>query len=176
MTEVYEPSDDSYFFAEFLKRYLKKFKPKNYLDVGCGSGILAKTVSKFFNNKNILCLDINPSAVSTTRLLGFKTIKSNLFLRVPKKQKFDLITFNAPYLPEEEIEPYSSKLITTGGKSGDEISVKFLKQAKEHLNEKGRILLLISSLTPMEKINKFKPKLVAKKKIFFEELRIFEFK
>jgi len=176
MTEIYEPSDDSYFFAEFLKRYLKKSKPQTYLDMGCGSGILAKTVSNFFKKENILCVDINPSAVSANRLLGFKAIKSNLFSKIHKKKKFDLITFNAPYLPEEEIEPASSKLITTGGKLGDEISLKFLKQAKEHLTPDGKTLLLISSLTPMEKINKFKPKLVAKKKIFFEELRIYEFK
>lgn len=176
MTEIYEPSDDSYFFAEFLKRYLKKSKPQTYLDMGCGSGILAKTVSNFFKKENILCVDINPSAVSANRLLGFKATRSNLFSKIQKKKKFDLITFNAPYLPEEKIEPDSSKLITTGGKRGDEISLKFLKQAKDHLTKDGRTLLLISSLTPMEKINKFKPKLVAKKKIFFEELRIYEFK
>jgi release factor glutamine methyltransferase len=176
MTEIYEPSDDSYFFAEFLKRYLKKSKPQTYLDIGCGSGILAKTVSNFFKKENILCADINPSAVSATRLLGFKTIKSNLFSKIEKKKKFDLITFNAPYLPEGEYEPSESMLITTGGKRGDEISLKFLKQAKEHLTEKGKVLLLISSLTPVERINKLKPKLLAKKKIFFEELRIYEFK
>ena len=87
-----------------------------------------------------------------------------------------MITFNAPYLPEAKHEPKCSKLITTGGKKGDEISLKFLKQAKEHLNENGRILLLISSLTPLEKINKFEPKILAKKKLFFEELKILEFK
>jgi len=174
--EIYEPSDDSYFFAEFLKKYLKKNHPKTFLDIGCGSGILAKTVSKFFSNKDILCADINPSAVVTTKLLGFKTIKSNLFSKIQKNKKFDLITFNAPYLPEGEYESKESQLITTGGKNGDEISSKFIKQAKEHLNEKGKILLLVSSLTPMEKISKYKPKLVAKKKIFFEELRIYEFK
>jgi release factor glutamine methyltransferase len=176
MTEIYEPSDDSFFFAGFLKNYLKKNKPETFLDIGCGSGILAKTVFKFFKKENILCADINPSAVSATRLLGFKTIKSNLFSKVPKKQKFDLITFNAPYLPEGEYEPKDSMLITTGGKEGDEISLKFLKQAKEHLADNGKILLLISSLTPIEKINKFKPKILAKKKLFFEKLLILEFR
>jgi len=174
--EIYEPSDDSFFFAGFLKNYIKKNKPSSFLDIGCGSGILAKSVCKFFSKKNILCADINASAVSATRLVGFKAIKSNLFSKIPKNQKFDLITFNAPYLPEAKHEPKCSKLITTGGKKGDEISLKFLKQAKEHLNENGRILLLISSLTPLEKINKFEPKILAKKKLFFEELKILEFK
>ena len=69
------------------------------------------------------------------------------------------------------------KIVFAGvGKRGDEISLKFLKQAKEHLTDHGKILLLISSLTPIEKIEKFKPKIVGKRKIFFEELRILEFK
>lgn len=174
--EVYEPSDDSFFFAGFLKNYVKKNKPKTFLDMGCGSGILAKTVSNFFKKSDILCADINPAAVSATRLIGFKTIKSNLFSKVPKNKKFDLITFNAPYLPEAENEPQDSKLITTGGKNGDEISLKFLKQSREHLREGGKILLLISSLTPLDRINKFKPKVLTKKSLFFEKLLILEFR
>jgi release factor glutamine methyltransferase len=176
MAEIYEPSDDSYFFAEYLKKYFKKNKPKNVCDMGCGSGILAKISSKFVGEKNVLAVDINPTAVMAVKLLGLNAIKSNLFSKVPKTKIFDLILFNAPYLPEAKKEPSSSKLITTGGKNGDEISIKFLEQAKEHLNEKGKILLLISSLTPLEKINKFKPKIVAKRKLWFEELRIYEFK
>lgn len=174
--EIYQPSDDSYFFAEFLKTYLRKSKNKfkTFLDVGCGSGILAKAASKHFVKKNILCVDINPSAVIATKLIGFRAIKSNLFSKISKEQKFDLITFNAPYLPETEHEPACSKLITTGGKNGDEVSLKFLNQAKDYLSEKGKILLLVSSLTPMEKIKEFRPKIVAKRKLFFEELRILE--
>lgn len=172
---IYEPSDDSYFFARFLQKYLKKNHPKTFLDMGCGSGILTKTVSKFFDSKNIICVDINQSAISTAKLLGFKAIKSDLFMKIPRENKFDLIVFNAPYLPENKNEPHESKLTTTGGRRGDEISVKFLKQAKNYLNENGKILLLISSLTPTDKINKFKPRLVAKKKIWFEELLILEF-
>jgi len=173
--EIYEPSDDSYFFAEFLKKYLNKNHPRTLLDVGCGSGILAKVAGKFFSKENILCVDINQSAVCATRLIGFKAIKSNLFSKIPKDRKFDLITFNAPYLPEDKNEPKESKLITTGGKLGDEISLKFLEQAKEHLSDNGKILLLISSLTPQDRIKKFRPKIVAKKKIWLEELLILEF-
>ena len=89
--------------------------------------------------------------------------------------KADIITFNAPYLPEDKHEPKSSRLETTGGKTGDEISLKFLKQAFNYLSHDGKIFLLISSQTPMDKIKKFNPKIVARKKIFFEELLILEF-
>ena len=52
--EIYKPSDDSLFFAEFLEGYLLKKQKKaveelKYLDMGCGSCILAEATSKFFS-------------------------------------------------------------------------------------------------------------------------------
>jgi len=125
---------------------------------------------------NILASDINKESVNFVKNnLMIKTIHSDLFSKIPKANNFDLITFNAPYLPEDKDEPEDSKLATTGGKKGDEISLKFLKQAKQHLNENGKILLLISSLTPLNKIKKFKPRIIARKKIWMEELLILGF-
>ena len=140
--------------------------------MGTGSGILSETASKFLDKKNILAADINPDAIKIVKQKGFKTIKTNLFKEI--KEKFDLITFNAPYLPKDKREPKDSQLATTGGKRGDEISLKFLKQAKKHLNKNGKIFLLISSLTPLDKLNKFNLKIVPKKKIFMEELLILQ--
>jgi len=173
MTEIYQPAEDSHFFSEFLKKYFSKNQIISYLDMGTGSGILSETVSKFLDKQNIFATDINSSAIKLLKKKGFQTIKTNLFDKI--KGKYDLITFNAPYLPFNPREPKSSQLATTGGKHGDEISVKFLKQAKKHLNKNGKILLLISSLTPMNKIKRFKPKIVTRKKIFMEELLILEF-
>lgn len=172
--EIYQPSDDSYFFADFLKKYFKAHKINSYLDMGTGSGILAKTSTKFLSPNFISAADINPDATKALQNEKFQTIHSDLFKNIP--DKFDLITFNAPYLPLDKREPKSSQLATTGGKEGDEISIKFLKQAKQHLNPKGKILLLISSLTPIDKIKKLLSyKIVARKKIFMEELLILEF-
>jgi release factor glutamine methyltransferase len=171
--EVYSPAEDSLMFANFLEKYLKKSKQFSYLDMGTGSGILSEVASKFLDNENILAVDINPRAVKLVMKKGFKAVKSNLFEKI--NNKFDLITFNAPYLPEDLREPKDSQAATTGGKQGDEISLKFLKGAKKHLKENGKILLLTSSLTPMERIKQLHPKIVDRKKIFFEELRILEF-
>lgn len=178
--KIYSPAEDSFFFSEFLESYLSK-KPKKelneikYLDLGCGSCILAETVSKFIDKEKILCLDTNSAAVKLAKSKEFIAIKSDLFSKITKSRKFDLITFNAPYLPEEKLEDGESKLITTGGKHGDEISLKFIKQAKQHLTKNGKIFLLISSHTPLAKIKKFKQKLVAEKSLFFEKLYILEF-
>jgi len=173
MTQVYQPAEDSQLFSNFLKKYLSKNKINSYLDMGTGSGILSETASKFLDKKNILAADIDSEAIKTIKQKGFKTIKTNLFSRITGK--FDLITFNAPYLPRDSREPKDSQLATTGGKRGDEVAVRFLKQAKKYLNKNGKIFLLISSLTPIKKINKFNPKIVARKKIFMEELLILEF-
>lgn len=143
--------------------------------MGTGSGILAKTALKFLPAKNITTVDINPEAAKALQKEPFKVIKSDLFQNI--KDKFDIIVFNAPYLPQDPREPIDSQLATTGGKNGDEISLEFLRQAKSHLTPTGKIFLLISSLTPQNKIKKFWPyKIVARKKIFMEELLILEFK
>ena len=169
---MYQPAEDSFFFAEFLQSYIAKLKNKKikYLDMGTGSGILAQTALKAgISKQNITCADIDTEATTHTKSQGFKTIKSNLFQNI--KQKYDLITFNTPYLPQHK---HDKKPDTTGGKNGDEITIKFLKQARSHLNTKGKIFFLISSQTPQNKIKKFNPKLVAEKKIFFEKLLIFK--
>jgi len=95
---------------------------------------------------------------------GFNAIKTNLFDDIVGC--YDLITFNAPYLPFDSREPKSSQIATTGGIRGDEISIKFLKNARKHLDKDGKILLLVSSLTPINEIKKFGAKVVARKKIF----------
>ncbi|MFH1291266.1 MAG: HemK2/MTQ2 family protein methyltransferase [archaeon] len=173
MTEIYQPAEDSYFFAKFLEEYLSKNKINSFLDMGAGSAILSDSVSRFLDKDYILAADINPVAVKFAKKKGFNAVKTNLFEKI--RGKFDLITFNAPYLPEDIREPKSSRIATTGGKYGDEISLKFLRQVKKHLNKNGKVFLLISSLTPMDNLNKFSHKIVARKKLFMEELRILEF-
>lgn len=177
MSEVYEPREDSFFLADFLEKHLRKNKKRVnfYLDMGCGSGILSKTALKFLEKEKVTASDINIDAVKVTKKIGISVICSDLFKEFGKGEKFDLITFNAPYLPKNSKEPKESAIATTGGKRGDEVSVKFLKQAFKHLNERGKIFLLISSLTPLDKIYKFNGKIVGRKKLFFEDLIILEF-
>ena len=171
--QVYQPAEDSYLFAEFLRKYLLRLPELDisYLDMGTGSGILGETALDI-GVASVMAADINPDAVIAARKKDIEVVKSYLFSNV--EGKFDLITFNAPYLPEDDREPTDSRVATTGGKNGDEISVRFLTEAKKHLNENGKIFLLVSSLTPMDKINEFKPVVVSKTGIFGEELIILE--
>ena len=108
-----------------------------------------------------------------------KTIKSNLFSNV--RGKLDLIIFNPPYLQEDKNEPRNSRINTTAGKKGYEIIIKFLKKARSHLTKKAQIILLFSSLSQPKIILKEAKKLgynyslLNKKKLFFEELFVYEF-
>lgn len=165
---IYEPDEDSFLLA----KYVEKYAHGKVLDVGTGSGIQAETALKF--TKDVLAVDIDKEAVNFVKKKGIKAKISNLFENV--KGKFDLIIFNPPYLPDEKLEDKESKIITTGGKYGYEILEKFFFQVNNYLNKNGKILIVFSSLTNKDKIdkiikkNKLKFRLLEEKKVFFESL------
>lgn len=173
---IYSPADDSFLLQAQVKKYSKE---KKVLDMGSGSGILAKT-AKEAGAKSVIALDIDEKSVNYLKSQNLEAVKSNLFSNA--KGKFDLIIFNPPYLPLDSREDLESQRVTTGGKRGDEIILRFLKKAEEHLEDRGIILLLLSSLTPREKINKLLKsrylscRVVASKKLFFEKLEVWVIK
>lgn len=168
--EVYAPAEDSFLLSEVLKKEIKN-KDIKFLEIGIGSGIQLQT-ARDLGIKEIFGADINPDAVKSCKSLGFNCVQSDLFKNI--QGKFDLIIFNPPYLPLDKREPKSSQLATTGGKTGSEIINKFLKQAKKHLNKNGKIFLITSNLTKRINWLDYNKKLLATKKIFFEELSVWE--
>jgi release factor glutamine methyltransferase len=174
---IYQPAEDSYLMSQILKEKLPKLLNENpelkFLEIGAGSGIHLETAKKL-GVKNIFSSDINPRAVSHCSLLGFHCIKSDLFEKI--KEKFNLIIFNPPYLPEDSREPKDSQTATTGGKKGTEIILKFLQQAKSHLEKNGKIFLITSSLSPEINFKKlgYNAKEIGCEKLFFEKLCIWE--
>ena len=165
---IYDPEEDSF----LLVKYVDKFAEGKVLDLGTGSGIQAEAALR--HTKDVLAVDIDKESVEYVNKKGIKARISDLFSNI--KEKFDLIIFNPPYLPENEVEDKESKRITTGGKYGYEILERFFSQADDYLNKNGKILIVFSSLTNKNKINKiikennFKFKLLEEKKIFFETL------
>ena len=176
---IYSPREDSFLLQRNLKHYVKG---KSVLDIGSGSGILAEAALK---NKasSVTASDIDNNAIKLLKnkfqnTSKIKVIKSDLFSNI--KSKFDVILFNPPYLPQDAREDKESSIITTGGKHGDELTLKFLKQAKSHLNKNGIILLITSSLTFQERILnlikklKFTSRVIDSQKLFMEELELLE--
>lgn len=175
MSQVYLPQEDSFLLSSTLKKETLKLKNKElkFLEIGAGSGIQLQTLLNFgIDNKNIFACDINTEAVKQCKRQKFNCIKSNLFEKL--KGKYDWIIFNPPYLPEDKLEDEESKIATTGGEKGSEIINEFLRQAKGHLEKSGKIFLLTSSLTKGIKWKGWKKKILSKKKLFFEEIYVWE--
>jgi len=163
---IYQPSDDSFLLEKEVR---KCAKGKSVLDIGTGSGIQARAAFESGAEK-VLAVDIDPEVVESLEDEKFEVLESDLFSNV--EGRFDLIVFNPPYLPSDAREDDESALVTSGGKKGNEIIVRFLSEVVDYLEEDGRILLVVSSLTPLGKINKLvkKKRVVASKKVFMEEL------
>lgn len=179
-SDIYHPAEDSYFLTRILKQEIPKLLQENpdlmFLEIGTGSGIHLETAfNSGIKKENIFSCDINANAVSHCTSLGFHCIYSDLFEKI--LGKFDIIVFNPPYLAEDK---HDKNPDTSAGKKGDETILKFLIQAKNHLNENGRIFLLLSSLTPLDNIERqikhlnYNKKFLGNEKLFYEELYVWE--
>jgi len=169
---VYNPAEDSYLLIKAIEINGKE----KALDMGCGCGIIALHLAK--NGCSVTACDINEKAVKNSIMnaekngLKVKCIRSNLFEKID--DKFDLIVFNPPYLPTQ-----NEDVAWDGGKEGIEIIENFLKNAKNYLEEKGRIYLLISTLGNFKKIRRnfkriYKFKKIAEESYFFEKLLVYK--
>lgn len=167
---IYQPAEDSFLLGKYVKKYAKG----KVLDIGTGSGILAKAA--FEKTKDVLAVDVNKKAVAHVKSLGINAKVSDLFSNVDGK--FDLIVFNPPYLPADDKEDKETALQVSGGKRGFELIERFLKDAKKHLNKNGKILLLFSSLSgDIKKLMRkygYRFKKLEEQKLFFERLYVYE--
>ncbi len=173
--EVYLPSDDTYLLIETLRKEFKKDK-KSFLEIGPGTGLITFEAYDFFEQLTAVDIDLKVVnyllEVKEKYALGKLEIKqSNLFSEI-ENQAYDVIVFNPPYVPSEEIEVFS----TDGGKDGSEVIINFLKSLKKHLNKNGSAYLLLSSYNNLEKIYSLILKenlyftVLSEKNIFFEKL------
>ena len=158
--------------------------------MGTGSGILAVLAAK--KGASVVAVDLNPYALRCARenaklncvqeKIGF--LQADLFTAFVADAQFDLVLFNAPYLPSEEGEEASwIGRSWAGGASGREVVDRFIAQAPPHLKPNGRVLLMQSTLTGVEEtLNRFsaaafKAEVIAAQKLpFFETLTLIEAK
>lgn len=145
---VYEPQEDSYLLCECID---ETFNNKTVLEIGCGSGIVSITAAK--QGAKVTAVDIDKKALKHTKELAekenlnIKLVHSDLFENI--KDTYDIILCNPPYLPDDK---NVKDIALDGGKEGWEYIAKFLEQAKEHVHEKGYILLLFSNLSDKDKV------------------------
>ncbi|NJD98967.1 methyltransferase domain-containing protein [Thermococcus sp. LS1] len=171
--QVYEPAEDTFLLAENLA--VKHGDVA--LDMGAGTGIIALLMAR--KAEYVLGVDVNPLAVKlareNARLNGIENvefIQSDLFERV--NGEFDVITFNAPYLPGEPEEPIDLALV--GGETGREVLDRFIDEVADYLKPGGIVQIVQSSITGIEETLKrlkevgLKGEIAAKKHVFFEDI------
>jgi release factor glutamine methyltransferase len=183
--DVYEPAEDTFLLANNLS--VKE--SERVLDLGTGCGILAVLAAG--KAKRVVAVDVNPHAVTCAKknaalnrvAAKIEVRKGDLFDAVAFDEKFDLILFNAPYLPVEEDEGKSwIEKAWAGGQTGRSVIDRFIDTVSAYLTEKGRVLLVQSSLSDVEEtLNRFlqhnlHAAIVGEKKSAFEEIVLIEAK
>ncbi len=147
------------------------------LDMGTGNGSIALKCAR--ERCEVVAVDLDPEAIEEVMEkarregLKIKTILSDLFQNV--EGKFDTIVFNPPYLPGDPKDVEELQW-AGGGKHGDETVIRFLEEAKNYLNEDGRIYIILSSFNRIEKIREmlYRFTLLATKKFSFHEIYLYE--
>jgi len=182
---VYEPAEDTFLAADNLIVN----ENDHILDMGTGCGILAILAAK--KAKQAVAVDINPQAVRCARKnaeankLADKVDirRGDLFQPIRRNEKFNLIVFNAPYLPSTTMETQSwLGRAWAGGPTGRQTLDRFINEAPHHLRKKGRILLVQSCLADFDNTLRkfhslgFEARVVAFKKVAFETIVLIEAK
>jgi release factor glutamine methyltransferase len=186
---VYAPSDDTELLASAA--LAAAVSGSSILEIGTGSGAvilsLAKSGQMF---KALVAVDISKEAVETAKANAKKNgvpsaavrfLQSDLFASLPSS-RFDLILFNPPYLPTAHSDKVkgSLNLALDGGRDGLKTVRRFLAEAGHFLAPDGRILLVVSSLQPQDKLealllqHHFAYNSLSSQSFFFERLQIWE--
>jgi release factor glutamine methyltransferase len=157
---VYEPAEDSFLFAKNLE-----VEPgERVLDMGTGSGILAILAAT--SAESVVGVDINPHAIryakKNARINNLQDkiffVQGDLFGWLNPKTLFDVILFNAPYLPVENCSQNSwIERAWSGGSVGRQVIDRFVSEASNHLKPTGRVLLTQSTLASVsETVHRFR--------------------
>ncbi len=131
--ETYLPSDDT----ALLIRALSKLGGRICLEIGFGSGaVLQSLLTRFSIVVGTDILGVGQARLAKGSAEVVLSDRASCF----REKSFDMVAFNPPYLPSEEVTDGA----VDGGRGGVEIPMAFLEDAVRVLKEGGRIMVLLS--------------------------------
>jgi release factor glutamine methyltransferase len=145
--QVYSPEADTMLLLAAARAEVRP--GDRVLEVGTGSGLFAAEIARI---TRVVATDINPHAVLCAAGAGVDVVRTDLFSGI--RGPFDLVLFNPPYLPtqpEERMDDWLEHALD-GGVSGRAVIERFARNVGDVLAPRGRILLLISSLTGLSEV------------------------
>lgn len=164
----YTPAEDTFFVAENIQDE----RGDAALDIGSGSGYLTKLLQENF--RLVVGTDVN------FEVLRGQTYKTDSLVCCNGSDAlwpgFDLVVCNMPYLATDGILDIS----TDGGAGGFEVPRRILDSACSNIKNTGRFVFVTSSLSDHERLMGhaqglgLECRIVARKKLFFEELLLVE--
>jgi len=165
MSRVYLASEDSL----LLRRVLQRFTGQSCLEIGSGNGgNLSELVRRF---TFVVGTDIVRPEMPSGRGEFVLADRATCF----RDSTFDLVAFNPPYLPSEEVEDPA----VDGGRDGVDAALAFLEEAVRVMKSTGTILILLSSYNPRERIELICRKhgltmtLEESERLFYENLAVY---
>jgi release factor glutamine methyltransferase len=156
--------------------------------MGTGCGILGILAAK--KASTVVAVDVNPHAVRCAKenaalndvrsKMAF--VQGDLFTPLREEEKFDVVLFNAPYLPTDDTEGDSwLDHAWKGGATGRQIIDRFISEAPKHLKRAGCVLLMQSTLSGVDEtvykfaVQRMRARVVASRALpFFETITLME--
>ena len=173
--EVYPPSEDTMLLLACVTNY-----PENALEVCCGAGLISLKLAK--GGTRVIATDVDQKACMNTNHnakingLNHEISVIRMDLCSGLRGKFDAIYCNPPYLPFDD--NVQEDKWWYGGQNGANKTCKLIEQSKNLIRGGGFIMIVTSSLSNIEKIQKalnlggFVIELVGRRKFGIEEISI----
>lgn len=168
---VFIPRPETELLVEEVLRSSGCFSSISILDLCTGSGNIGISMAKLMPCIKVIATDVSGQALETARKNSLKHkvdnrikfYQGNLFdaLIIDKKQKFDIIGCNPPYIKEQDLDTlqkeimFEPEIALNGGKDGLDFYRRIADSAHRYLNKKGAIILELGFGQAQEVMNIF---------------------
>lgn len=145
------PRPETELLVEQLVSLNRDRGPVRILDLGCGSGAIIDSLLAELPEARGMGVDISPGAAAVTRenaqSLGvgdrLETVVSDLYEKVPREEKFQVLVSNPPYIPEGDLAGLQAEVhreprrALDGGRDGLDFYRRILRDLWSYLDPEG---------------------------------------